>query len=197
MHSSSGHRRQPDDLYLALFHKSPELLRVRRILINNQVPLRSKAPPPSSIRLRPTWSVHASSGRAALIIVSASDRFNRLGGFGDLRYNHDWDFCLRASIVAEPMFVASAEYDYRLHGANTILESALAAKAEADAMFQRFYRDAVALQGVSNPFAPVPAIWGARFFEQVLASGRAALLPGDVLRAFADRVLATLGDEEP
>jgi glycosyltransferase involved in cell wall biosynthesis len=127
----------------------------------------------------------------------ARSLFERIGGFDDIRYNHDWDFCLRASIVAEPMFVASAEYDYRLHGANTILASALAAAAEADAMFERFYRDAAALQGASNPFAPVPAIWGARFFEQALASGHAALLPGDVLRAFADRVIATLGDDEP
>ena len=64
-------------------------------------------------------------------------------------------------------------------------------------MFERFYRDAVALADVSNPFAPVPAIWGARFFEQALAFGHAALLPGEVLCAFADRVLAALGDEEP
>lgn len=127
----------------------------------------------------------------------ARSLFDRLGGFGDLRYSHDWDFCLRASIVAEPVFVASPEYDYRLHGANTILESAPAAKTEADAMFERFYRDAVALPDASNPFAPVPAIWGARFFEQALAFGHAALLPGNVLSVFADRVLATLGDEEP
>jgi glycosyltransferase involved in cell wall biosynthesis len=127
----------------------------------------------------------------------ARSLFDRLGGFGDLRYNHDWDFCLRASIVAEPVFVASPEYDYRLHGGNTILESAPAAKTEADAMFERFYRDAVALPHPSNPFAPVPAIWGARFFELALACGHAALLPGDVLSALADRVLATLGAEEP
>ena len=123
--------------------------------------------------------------------------FDGLGGFADLRYNHDWDFCLRASLVAEPVFVPSPEYEYRLHGTNTILESAPAAKAEADAMFERFYRDALALPHASNPFAPLPAIWGARFYEQALASGHAALLPGDVLRAFADRVLATFGEKEP
>jgi hypothetical protein len=127
----------------------------------------------------------------------ARSLFDRLGGFSDLRYNHDWDFCLRASLVAEPAFVASSEYDYRLHGRNTILESAQAAKMEVDAMFERFYRDAVARPSASNPFAPVPAIWGARFFELALAFGHAALLPGDVLSALADRVLATLDAEEP
>jgi glycosyltransferase involved in cell wall biosynthesis len=119
--------------------------------------------------------------------------FDRLGGFADLRYNHDWDFCLRASLVAEPAFVPSPEYEYRLHPANTILESAHAAKREADTMFTRFYRHAVALPAAENPFAPVPAVWGARFFERALASGHAALLPGAVLCDLADRVLATCG----
>ncbi len=120
--------------------------------------------------------------------------FDRLGGFRDLRYNHDWDFCLRASIVAEPAYVPSPEYRYRLHGANTILESAPAAKAEADAMFERFYREAMAQREAANPFAPVPAVWGTRFFELVLAAGQAALLPDAVLRTIADRTLAALGD---
>ena len=53
----------------------------------------------------------------------ARSLFDRIGGFREFRYNHDWDFCLRASLVAEPVFVASAEYDYRVHASNTILES--------------------------------------------------------------------------
>ena len=117
--------------------------------------------------------------------------FDRLGGFADLRYNHDWDFCLRASLVEEPVFVPSPEYEYRLHAANTILESASAAKREADAMFTRFYRHALDLVAAENPFAPIPALWGARFFERALVAGHAALLPDDVLRDLADRALAT------
>jgi glycosyltransferase involved in cell wall biosynthesis len=31
--------------------------------------------------------------------------FDRIGGFRDFRYNHDWDFCLRATLIAEPVFV--------------------------------------------------------------------------------------------
>ncbi len=117
--------------------------------------------------------------------------FDRLGGFADLRYNHDWDFCLRASLVAEPVFVPSPEYEYRLHAGNTILESAAAAKREADAMFTRFYRQALELPAAGNPFAPIPAVWGARFFERALVAGHGALLPEDVLRELAERALAT------
>jgi hypothetical protein len=126
-------------------------------------------------------------------LFCARSLLDRLGGFADLRYNNDWDFCLRACCIAEPVFVSSPEYDYRLHGANTILESAAAAKREADAMFERFHREAAALTAPENPFAPVPSVWGARFYEQMLASGRAALLPPDVLRELTDRVAATYG----
>jgi glycosyltransferase involved in cell wall biosynthesis len=116
--------------------------------------------------------------------------YDRLGGFADLRYNHDWDFCLRASLVSEPLFVPSPEYEYRLHGANTILESKPAAKAEADRMFERFYRTALAQEAPANPFAPVPAVWGAGFYDQVLGAGHAAQLPPAALREIADWLLA-------
>src|SRR5208337_4480072 len=43
------------------------------------------------------------------------DLFDRLGGFRDFRYNHDWDFCLRALRLAEPRYVRARTYRYRLH----------------------------------------------------------------------------------
>lgn len=116
--------------------------------------------------------------------------FERVGGFADLRYNHDWDFCLRASVEAEPEFVPSAQYEYRLHGANTILEPSSYALAEMERMFARFYRDAVAAKPPANPFAPLPRVWGKRFFECALAAGHASMLPPEVLRDCADRAVA-------
>jgi GT2 family glycosyltransferase len=116
--------------------------------------------------------------------------FDRIGGFRDFRYNHDWDFCLRASLIAEPVFVASAEYRYRLHANNTILESTADAQREVDAMFMNFHQHVQDACDFTNPFAPVPKIWGDRFFEQVLASGRACAIPPATLRALARRVIA-------
>lgn len=124
----------------------------------------------------------------------ARSLFDRLGGFRDLRYNHDWDFCLRACVIAEPVMVGSALYEYRVHGRNTILESTVAAKKEADAMFVDFHHAAVKMNSAPNPFAPVPAVWGARFFAHALGSGHAALLPSSVLSDLADRA-AALADE--
>ena len=107
--------------------------------------------------------------------------FDATGGFAPLRYNHDWDFCLRASLVAEPVFVPQATYDYRLHGANTILAARDAAHAEMDAMLRGFYRGVAGTTTSPNPFAPLPSRWGDRFHACVLAAGHAALLPRELL----------------
>jgi hypothetical protein len=58
--------------------------------------------------------------------------FHQTGGFRPLRYNHDWDFCLRASTLSEPVFVEAPLYRYRFHGNNTISESNKKTKADAD-----------------------------------------------------------------
>ena len=126
----------------------------------------------------------------------ARELFDRLGGFRDFRYNHDWDFCLRASLLAEPVFVASAEYDYRLHSRNTILESTADAQREVDAMFTGFFQHTRRAGDWTNPFAPVPEIWGDRFFEQILASGRACAIPPATIRDLARRVMARRAPED-
>jgi hypothetical protein len=60
-------------------------------------------------------------------------------------------------------------------------------------MFRRFYHEALAARASANPFAPVPAVWGARFFERALAAGHGALLPEDELLRVADRIAAESG----
>jgi glycosyltransferase involved in cell wall biosynthesis len=49
--------------------------------------------------------------------------WERLGGFRDYRYVHDWDFCLRALVIESPAVLYEPIYEYRIHGANTIGES--------------------------------------------------------------------------
>jgi glycosyltransferase involved in cell wall biosynthesis len=51
--------------------------------------------------------------------VFSKELFNQLGGFNDYKYIHDWDFILRASLYAEPVYVRNTAYLYRLHSANT------------------------------------------------------------------------------
>jgi len=111
--------------------------------------------------------------------------FDAIGGFRRFRYNHDWDFALRALAVAEPIFVPEPIYRYRLHGANTIDESDTAARAEADRPVGEFIERAIG-GPLPSPHAPCVAAWGSHFVTTVLASGMAALLDPARLRAVVD-----------
>ena len=114
----------------------------------------------------------------------------RVGGFRDWRYCHDWDFCLRASLVDEPVFVPASTYRYRLHGANTVLAAAEDANREAIAMLEAFVRRAQTLGSPANRYAPVPAVWGDLFALRVIESGRATLLAPGTVERLADLCLA-------
>jgi glycosyltransferase involved in cell wall biosynthesis len=48
--------------------------------------------------------------------------FDDVGYFSNLRYCHDWDFLLRASLVEEPVVLREKLYKYRIHGGNTAME---------------------------------------------------------------------------
>lgn len=139
--------------------------------------------------------LHGNAAISSGCLFFAREVFDRLGGFAALRYNHDWEFCLRASVLAEPEFVPRPTYAYRLHGANTILESRSAALAEMSTAFASFYLDALSQRDPPNPFAPVPHVWGARFFESALGAGHASLLPPSALRDWAGRAAAALGED--
>jgi hypothetical protein len=136
------------------------------------------------------------SGNVAIstgTLVFERSLFDALGGFRELRYNHDWDFALRATRVAEPVFVDEPLYRYRIHGANTILEAFEQRKREADAMLRAFYADAAVARDTANPFAPLPAVWGDLFWVRAIEHGHAALLPPDVVARLADRILDAIG----
>jgi len=120
----------------------------------------------------------------------------RLGGFRDLRYNHDWDFCLRATLHAEPAFEATALYDYRVHGRNTIHEPASARDVERRRMLVDHYRDVVDGPPPANRYAPSPHAWGRLFFVRAIECGHATLLPAGTVERLADEILARGEDDD-
>jgi glycosyltransferase involved in cell wall biosynthesis len=103
--------------------------------------------------------------------------FDRLEGFRDFRYVHDWDFCLRATLEAEPVYVGRELYDYRLHGANTILAARDASGAEVSSLLSAFYADAAVRVDARNPFAPVAAVWGHTFALRAIEANATRFLP--------------------
>lgn len=120
------------------------------------------------------------------------DLFERVGGFRDLRYTHDWDFCLRACMHDEPVFVPEPVYDYRVHGANTIATPDGTANAEAEELMRAFYRDARVARGSGNAFAPLPSVWGRLFYLRAIEGGNARLLPPGTVERLADELLERL-----
>jgi glycosyltransferase involved in cell wall biosynthesis len=109
----------------------------------------------------------------------------RLGGFRDYRYNHDWDFCLRALRESEPVFVAEPLYRYRLHGANTIAQAPEGARAEAIGICREYLESAASETAPANPFAPTIATWGTLFVNAILREGMGHLVDVDALRQLA------------
>ncbi len=83
-----------------------------------------------------------------------------LGGFRDYRYNHDWDFCLRATLQCEPVLVPHSLYDYRIHDRNTITEAAGVPRMEHGKVMAAFVSLAQNQSTWPNPFAPTFSNWG-------------------------------------
>ena len=130
---------------------------------------------------------------AANVAVSSGNIFvsralaDAVGGFGAYRYNHDWDFCLRALERAEPVFVREPLYVYRLHGANTIAESSERARHESFEPVAAFLSRATSGVAFGNPLAPSLAspATSKSFLSVVFSRGMAALLDVGVLRRAA------------
>jgi hypothetical protein len=112
--------------------------------------------------------------------------FQRIGPFGSLRYNHDWEFALRALRVAEPKFLPAPTYHYRLHDSNTI-SGAISdgGMTEANTMLAEFFRWASSEQGSANPLAPTMRTWGMYFICSCLNNGWAGLFDPQELRRLA------------
>lgn len=66
--------------------------------------------------------------------------FEENGYFSDLRYCHDWDFLLRASLIEEPVILREKLYKYRIHGGNTAMEPDNYAIAETEIVIRDHLR---------------------------------------------------------
>jgi len=108
--------------------------------------------------------------------------WQQLGGFRDYRYNHDWDFALRASLVDEPLLMTQSLYDYRLHGSNTITESGEKARAEVVEVMKSFVQIALVGAASCQRFAPIPRVWKSMWFACIAASEGLRHVPAALLR---------------
>ncbi|CAH1203429.1 SEC-C motif-containing protein [Candidatus Nitrotoga sp. BS] len=100
-----------------------------------------------------------------------------LGGFRDYRYNHDWDFCLRAALQCEPVLAPQPLYEYRVHDRNTITEAAGVPRLEHGKVMAAFVSLAQSQSTWPNSFAPTFANWGGEFLALLGATNALQHLP--------------------
>ena len=115
--------------------------------------------------------------------------FREMGGFSDLRYVHDQEFALRATLVSEPIYVAEKLYGYRVHGSNTISEAGSTASAETGAMLDQHIQNLFSPCAVRNPFAPTRDNWGEYVTTYVLRYGFGGLLSAAQLAEIAQQAM--------
>src|SRR5437867_3085044 len=128
-----------------------------------------------------SMNVSISSGN----LFMSRQLFREIEGFRKHRYNHDWDFCLRALQAAEPVFVREPLYFYRLHGSNTIDESIEQASVEMREICSDYLRWVGTGAKASGPFAPCIANWGSIFMHEVLESTLPLVVDIAILRELA------------
>lgn len=90
------------------------------------------------------------------------DLADAVGPFVDLKLTHDWDFALRAIVHEEPLYVADALYDYRLHPTNTFTAVADRAGLETQLCLTRYFRE-ISRTRAPNAAAPAPYNWPSVF----------------------------------
>jgi glycosyltransferase involved in cell wall biosynthesis len=119
--------------------------------------------------------------------------FEKLGGFGDLRYHHDWDFCLKAAHVCEPVFDESVTYRYRLHETNTISERSTNKQIELSEMMRR-HIDMALTTLAPNPWMPSFERCGINFISHLLSRGVGEMIDRAHLRALAQQAISITND---
>jgi glycosyltransferase involved in cell wall biosynthesis len=112
----------------------------------------------------------------------------KMGGFSDLRYVHDLEFALRATLYSEPVYVAEPLYEYRVHTSNTISESGQRANIETGTMLKQHIQKLFSADTATNPFAPSYAIWREHLTIYLLRRGFDELLSPEQLTNTAQHV---------
>ena len=85
-----------------------------------------------------------------------------VGPFADFKYCHDWDFVLRASFYAEPLFVPEPLYNYRVYDDNSFRALNEYAEPETKQVIKDHFQR-VMLSEPPNLLAAAPQNWPSLF----------------------------------
>ena len=88
--------------------------------------------------------------------------YDQVGKFRPLRYCHDWDFALRASLIAEPVFIDAPLYQYRVHGTNSFASLKFEQYLETQIVYEHYFSNCRA-GNCKNSLAPWTTNWPVLF----------------------------------
>lgn len=145
----------------------------------------------SEVSLRETLSEAFFSSNPSIStgnLFVSTELLHKLGGFREFRYNHDWDFCLRAAAQSEPVYSKTASYLYRLHDYNTINERGTAKQSEADTLMREHIALSLSDAEPVNEWYPTYKRRGDEFVAYLLVSGVGKLIPRDILEKVGDKL---------
>jgi len=123
-------------------------------------------------------------------VFARKSLFETLGGLRDFQYGAAWDFCLRATLAAEPVLVDRETYHHCLpgDGTATALRGVESAGDEAIRMFGEFFTRTICGDPPANEFAPTGHAWGPLALLWAARTGRSVLVGADALRRLTERI---------
>lgn len=74
-------------------------------------------------------------------MIFTKELYNKLGGFKEYKYIHDWDFILRAALIEEPLYIKETKYYYRLHNENSFRDLGDIADQEVNLVLNNFFNE--------------------------------------------------------
>ncbi len=97
--------------------------------------------------------------------------FDRIGGFADLRYSHDWDFALRATRMGRCLWTPAPLTLYRIHSSNTIKEITPHLYGEVVRFFYRLLHD---FPDLESPPLRLQALQANRYLKPFVGAAQAS-----------------------
>ena len=119
--------------------------------------------------------------------------FDEAGGFRDIPFAEAWDFGLRALWHAEPVFVRSKQFVFRMQPEATRPSREVREAAQLR-MFGEFYGRACGDVPPPNRYAPSPHHWGLHFYKRVFQTGHILVFSLSYLEGLAADIAARRGN---
>lgn len=104
--------------------------------------------------------------------VFTKSLYNKLGGFGNQQFAHDWDFLIRSIWYTEPVLIDKELMSYRVHDSNTTDRVRSLLKEECGGTIKQYLNMCAQMGPPANTQAPCPTHWQ-HYFDRFVQTRKA------------------------